>query len=200
MDHAEHSKDAGGSHPVGQQQRVELLKALYRNAELLILDEPTAVLSPQEVDEFFAILRRMKEQGKTVIIITHKLEEVLAISDEVTVMRDGRVVGFHIVVMRDDGLDARFRGRRCDIGNEGRHGDDDDVGEHDSSLLQGMTRRTGMPARCRLIVARFTAKRVERLHRKNTSSSYCACRSRAVPQCVFARPIGNCVYPPNRIQ
>ena len=78
---------------VGQQQRVELLKALYRNAELLILDEPTAVLSPQEVDEFFTILRRMKEQGKTIIIITHKLEEVLAISDEVTVMRDGKVVG-----------------------------------------------------------------------------------------------------------
>ena len=78
---------------VGQQQRVELLKALYRNADLLILDEPTAVLSPQEVEEFFGILRRMKEQGKTIIIITHKLEEVLAISDEVTVMRDGKVVG-----------------------------------------------------------------------------------------------------------
>jgi len=78
---------------VGQQQRVELLKALYRHADLLILDEPTAVLSPQEVEEFFGILRRMKDQGKTIIIITHKLEEVLAISDEVTVMRDGRVVG-----------------------------------------------------------------------------------------------------------
>ena len=78
---------------VGQQQRVELLKALYRNAELLILDEPTAVLSPQEVEEFFSILRRMREQGKTIIIITHKLDEVLAISDEVTVMRDGRSVG-----------------------------------------------------------------------------------------------------------
>ncbi len=79
---------------VGQQQRVELLKALYRDAKLLILDEPTAVLSPQEVQEFFAILRRMKSQGKTIIIITHKLDEVLAISDEVTVMRDGKVVGF----------------------------------------------------------------------------------------------------------
>ena len=78
---------------VGQQQRVELLKALYRDAKLLILDEPTAVLSPQEVEEFFAILRRMKDQGKTIIIITHKLEEVLAISDEVTVMRDGKDVG-----------------------------------------------------------------------------------------------------------
>ena len=78
---------------VGQQQRVELLKALYRDAQLLILDEPTAVLTPQEVEEFFAILRRMKEQGKTIIIITHKLEEVLAISDDVTVMRDGKSVG-----------------------------------------------------------------------------------------------------------
>ncbi|MGH9933300.1 MAG: ABC transporter ATP-binding protein [Pyrinomonadaceae bacterium] len=78
---------------VGQQQRVELLKALYRHARLLILDEPTAVLTPQEIDEFFGILRRMREQGKTVVIITHKLAEVLAISDEVTVMRDGKVVG-----------------------------------------------------------------------------------------------------------
>jgi ABC-type uncharacterized transport system ATPase subunit len=78
---------------VGQQQRVELLKALYRKAQLLILDEPTAVLTPQEVEEFFGILRGMREQGKTVIIITHKLSEVLAISDDVTVMRDGRVVG-----------------------------------------------------------------------------------------------------------
>jgi len=78
---------------VGQQQRVELLKALYRHARLLILDEPTAVLSPQEVEEFFAILRRMRAQGKTIVIITHKLSEVLAISDDVTVMRDGRVVG-----------------------------------------------------------------------------------------------------------
>ena len=78
---------------VGAQQKVELLKALYRQAELLILDEPTAVLTPQEVEEFFGILRKMREQGKTIVIITHKLEEVLAISDFVTVMRDGKVVG-----------------------------------------------------------------------------------------------------------
>lgn len=78
---------------VGAQQRVELLKALYRDANMLILDEPTAVLTPQEVEDFFGILRRMKAQGKTIIIITHKLDEVLAVSDEVTVMRDGRTVG-----------------------------------------------------------------------------------------------------------
>ncbi|HBL29878.1 MAG TPA: heme ABC transporter ATP-binding protein [Acidobacteria bacterium] len=78
---------------VGQQQRVELLKALYREARLLILDEPTAVLSPQATAELFTILRRMRAQGKTIVIVTHKLSEVLDISDEVTVMRDGRVVG-----------------------------------------------------------------------------------------------------------
>lgn len=78
---------------VGQQQRVEVLKALYRGARILILDEPTAVLTPQEVEEFFKILRSMREQGKTIIIITHKLSEVLALSDNVTVMRDGQVVG-----------------------------------------------------------------------------------------------------------
>ena len=78
---------------VGQQQRVEVLKALYRGAGILILDEPTAVLTPQEVEEFFRILRGMRDQGKTIIIITHKLNEVLAISDNVTVMRDGQVVG-----------------------------------------------------------------------------------------------------------
>jgi simple sugar transport system ATP-binding protein len=78
---------------VGQQQRVEVLKALYRGARVLILDEPTAVLTPQEVEEFFRILRSMKAQGKTIIIITHKLNEVLALSDHVTVMRDGQVVG-----------------------------------------------------------------------------------------------------------
>lgn len=78
---------------VGQQQRIEVLKALYRGARILILDEPTAVLTPQEVEEFFKILRSMREQGKTIIIITHKLNEVLSLSDNVTVMRDGQVVG-----------------------------------------------------------------------------------------------------------
>ncbi len=78
---------------VGEQQRVELLKALYRKASFLILDEPTAVLTPQEVKELFTILRRMRADGKTIVIITHKLEEVLEISDNVTVMRDGQVVG-----------------------------------------------------------------------------------------------------------
>src|SRR5690606_13700394 len=78
---------------VGEQQRVEVLKALYRGARILVLDEPTAVLTPQEVEEFFRTLRAMRDQGKTIIIITHKLSEVLALSDNVTIMRDGCVVG-----------------------------------------------------------------------------------------------------------
>jgi ABC-type uncharacterized transport system ATPase subunit len=82
-----------GNLSVGQQQRVEILKTLYRGARILILDEPTAVLTPQEVAEMFAILRGLRDQGKTIIIITHKLAEVLALSDNITVMRDGRVVG-----------------------------------------------------------------------------------------------------------
>src|SRR5262245_55255970 len=78
---------------VGERQRVELLKALYREAQLLILDEPTAVLAPQDVERLFTVLARMRVEGRTVVLITHKLSEVLAVSDEVTVMRDGRVVG-----------------------------------------------------------------------------------------------------------
>ena len=78
---------------VGLQQRVEILKILYRRAEILIFDEPTPVLTPQEIEEFFNSLRELKSQGKTIILITHKLTEVMAISDRVTVMRRGKVVG-----------------------------------------------------------------------------------------------------------
>lgn len=77
---------------VGEQQRVEILKTLYRGAEVLILDEPTAVLTPQEVEELLAILERLAKDGKSVVFISHKLDEVLATSDRVTVLRDGTVI------------------------------------------------------------------------------------------------------------
>ncbi len=93
---------------VGQQQRVEVLKALYRGARILILDEPTAVLTPQEVEEFFRILRAMREQGKTIIIITHKLSEVLSLSDNVTIMCDGKVVGERVTAETNVGELARL--------------------------------------------------------------------------------------------
>ena len=76
----------------GEKQKVEILKALYRRANILILDEPTSVLTPQEAEELFATLRAMKEEGKTCIFITHKLNEVKEIADVVTVMRKGKVV------------------------------------------------------------------------------------------------------------
>jgi len=78
---------------VGQQQRVEIIKALYRGAALLILDEPTAVLTPQEVDDFFVTLRKMAQDGHALIFISHKLDEVVAFTNRVTVLRDGRNVG-----------------------------------------------------------------------------------------------------------
>jgi len=77
---------------VGEQQRVEILKVLYRGAQLLILDEPTAVLVPQEVQELFRNLRRLREQGRTIIFISHKLDEVLEIAGRITVLRQGRVI------------------------------------------------------------------------------------------------------------
>jgi simple sugar transport system ATP-binding protein len=82
-----------GAIPVGQQQRVEILKALYRDAQTLILDEPTAVLTPQEVRELFSAIRTLVETGKTIVFIAHKLPEVMEISDSISVMRAGRVVG-----------------------------------------------------------------------------------------------------------
>jgi simple sugar transport system ATP-binding protein len=82
-----------GGLAVGVQQRVEILKALYRGARVLILDEPTAVLAPHEVDDLFNVLRSLNAQGTTIVLITHKLAEVKALSNRVTVMRDGRVVG-----------------------------------------------------------------------------------------------------------
>ncbi len=78
---------------VGDQQRVEILKALYREAEILILDEPTAVLTPQEVEELFEIMRELRDDGKTLVFITHKLKETMSITDRITILRDGKNVG-----------------------------------------------------------------------------------------------------------
>ncbi|BCG92926.1 ABC transporter ATP-binding protein [Mesorhizobium sp. 131-2-1] len=82
--------------PVGLQQRVEILKALYRGAEILILDEPTGVLTPAEADHLFRILKQLKDQGKTVVLITHKLREIMAITDTVSVMRQGTMVATRV--------------------------------------------------------------------------------------------------------
>ncbi len=92
---------------VGEQQRVEIVKALYRGGALIILDEPTAVLTPQEVDELFVTLKQMREQGHALIFISHKLHEVQDLSDRITVMRDGRVVD----TVPNDGIEQRTLAR-----------------------------------------------------------------------------------------
>ncbi len=79
--------------PVGVQQRVEIIKVLFRSADVLILDEPTAVLTPQEVDEFFEIVKSLRDAGKALVFITHKLNEILEIADRISVIRSGRIVG-----------------------------------------------------------------------------------------------------------
>ncbi len=86
---------------LGMQQRVEIVKTLYRGAEIIILDEPTAVLTPQEIDDLGEILRQLKEGGKTIIIITHKLEEVMDFSDDISVLRGGK----HIATLRKEATD-----------------------------------------------------------------------------------------------
>ena len=109
---------------VGQQQRVEILKALYRGAEILILDEPTAVLTPQEADELLAILRGLAAAGRSVVFISHKLDEVLRVADRVAVLRDGRLVatlpaGVHLG-SRARAADGRARGAAVGGGPLGR--------------------------------------------------------------------------------
>ncbi|MBY8999133.1 MAG: ATP-binding cassette domain-containing protein, partial [Candidatus Thorarchaeota archaeon] len=84
---------------VGQQQRVEIIKMLYREADILILDEPTSVLTPHEVDDLFVTLKEFVKAGKTIILITHKLRETMALCDRICVLRDGDLVG---LVNRDD--------------------------------------------------------------------------------------------------
>lgn len=101
---------------VGQQQRVEIIKALYRGAALLILDEPTAVLTPLEVEEFFGIIRDMAEDGHGLIFISHKLHEVIDISDRVTVLRDGKKVGTYLTEQATKADLARWMvGREVDF-------------------------------------------------------------------------------------
>ena len=111
---------------VGLQQRVEILKALYRGAEILILDEPTGVLTPAEADHLFRILVQLKDQGKTIVLITHKLREIMAVTDNVSVMRRGEMVATlptretnRRPARRADGRAARAAARRERPGQAG---------------------------------------------------------------------------------
>ena len=104
--------------PVGAQQRVEIIKALSRDAEVLILDEPTAVLTPQETDELIAIMRQLKEAGTSIVFITHKLREVRAVADRITVIRRGAVVGSARPDSTETELASLMVGRAVSLGVE----------------------------------------------------------------------------------
>src|SRR5262249_60195859 len=96
---------------VGVQQRVEIIKALLRNANVLVLDEPTAVLTPHETEDLFRIMRELREGGRSIIFISHKLKEVQAIADDITVIRRGSVVGHRPPSTSDSELAALMVGR-----------------------------------------------------------------------------------------
>jgi general nucleoside transport system ATP-binding protein len=103
--------------PVGERQRLEILKALYRGARILILDEPTAVLTPHETDQLFSTLRQLRARGTTILLITHKLKEIIALTDNVTVMRAGRVVlDCTTAETSTDALAQAMVGRRVHLG------------------------------------------------------------------------------------
>ncbi|WP_300344367.1 ABC transporter ATP-binding protein [Nesterenkonia sp.] len=104
--------------PVGAQQRVEIIKALSRDAEVLILDEPTAVLTPQETDELISIMRQLKESGTSIVFITHKLREVRAIADTITVIRRGKVVGQATPESTETELASMMVGREVSLTSE----------------------------------------------------------------------------------
>jgi len=105
--------------PVGLQQRVEILKALYRGARILILDEPTGVLTPQEADHLFEVLKKLRDQGATIILITHKLREILAITDQVSIMRRGEMVAHVATKDTDKEQLAELMAGRTDGGPQG---------------------------------------------------------------------------------
>jgi len=106
--------------PVGDRQRLEILKALYRGAKILILDEPTAVLTPQETEQLFGVLSRLREQGTTILLITHKLKEVMRLCDHVTVMRGGRVVQEVAIAQTSiESLAEAMVGRKVHMGRQG---------------------------------------------------------------------------------
>ena len=104
---------------VSEKQTVEILKVLYRNADILILDEPTAVLTPQETEKLFAVLRNMREAGHSIIIITHKLHEVLTLSDRVAVLRRGQYVGtVETAQATEESLTEMMVGKKVDLNIE----------------------------------------------------------------------------------
>jgi simple sugar transport system ATP-binding protein len=137
-----------GDLPVGDRQRLEILKALYRGARILILDEPTAVLTPQETEQLFDVLRVLRQQGTTILLITHKLKEVMRLCDQVTVMRAGRVVQeLPIAQASIEGLAEAMVGRKVQMGRV-------DMASHTAAEI--LLHATGIVVRDALDVVRLS--------------------------------------------
>jgi ABC-type uncharacterized transport system ATPase subunit len=155
-----------GELPVGERQRLEILKALYRGARILILDEPTAVLTPTETDALFDTLRQLRSRGTTVLLITHKLKEIMAICDAVTVMRGGAVVLDRAIADTSiDALAEAMVGRRVQLGR----GDAAVVDAHDRrGAARSARHRLARCARRAAPVERVAraARRRDRRHRR----------------------------------
>ncbi len=146
---------------VGWQQRVEILKALYRKARILVLDEPTAVLTPQETEEIFAVLRRLAAEGHSIIFISHKLYEVLEIADRITVIRRGKVVGQRVPSETDEeDLAELMVGRNVQLTVDRGESHPTDV----VLSVQGSTRKT-------IVDARSCVESISRSRRARSSGS-----------------------------
>ena len=146
---------------VGERQRVEIIKALYRGAALLILDEPTAVLTPQEVDELFVTLRQMAKDGHSLIFISHKLHEVIDLVDRISVLRDGRLIDSvaNVGVTRSE-LARMMVGREVMLDRERAASDQGDVGLDVTVGLRRwalQAKRRWMTSRWRCVAAKFWA-------------------------------------------
>lgn len=144
--------DTVSSLSVGQQQRVEILKALYRKANVLILDEPTAVLTPQEVKELFVVMKGLRDEGKSIIIITHKLRETIEIADRVSVLRGGKMVEANVPVADCDAskLAEMMVGRSVDLSSTRRS---KCVGEHAFEVEDICLQKRGVPVLKKLSLA-----------------------------------------------
>ncbi len=133
---------------VGERQRIEIVRALMQNPKFLILDEPTAVLTPQEADQLFVVLERLKAEGRAILYISHKLEEVKRLCDTATILRGGKKVATCNPQGGDRGLAGAHDGRRRDQGGEGGRGPEDHGAAPCRQRSQPGARRSPWRAAC----------------------------------------------------
>ena len=164
--------------PVGVQQRVEIIKALLRDASVLILDEPTAVLTPSETEDLFRVMRELREGGRSIVFITHKLKEVQAIADNITVIRRGQVVGERPPSTTDSELAALMVGRSVELRvSKGRRSPATSCSTSSTSPSRATSSRS------RLAAAAIRSTTCPSRSARGRSSASPECRATARPSC-----------------